>query len=78
MQADEAEALVKEFIRKSALDAVELILVDVLPSGTYGVVSDDWLYFLVAEKPPKGVGGDRYIAVNSNTHEVRDLGLLGE
>jgi hypothetical protein len=78
MQSDKAEVLVKEFTRTSALDTVELILVDLLPSGTYNVDADDWLYFYVAKKWTKGVGGGRYIAVNSTTQEVRDLGWLGK
>ena len=75
---DAAKHLALEAIAGGILGKVEVVPVDSLPSGVYNFDPSGWQLFAVHRRNEFRVGGGEYLGVNSETGEVRNLGIIGE
>jgi len=60
--------------------AAETILspVDEPDVPIFGIDPDEWLLFVMRRRNDCQLGGDEYVAVHPETHEVRFLGVWGD
>ena len=77
MNPDEAKEGATDALLARLRDALQLELVEGLPSPAYGFNPDGWMLFRVNDGARR-LGGTEYVAVRRETGEVRFLGPLGE
>jgi len=81
IDVDKAAQLALDFASQQYREALEVRPVKQLPAGHYWVghsAPEDWLFFVVIDKPRLRVGGNLYIGVNKRSLEARSFGELGE
>ena len=78
MNSEEARLLAVEHFSREGGGGISLEAQDLPPPGVYGFDPEGWETFRVIERDVFRVGGDKYVAVNLTTKEVRPLGIIGE
>jgi hypothetical protein len=75
MDATEAKQKATDALLAKLRDALDLELVEGLPSPVYDFNPNGWMLFRVRGNPQM-LGGSEYVAVRRETGEVRFLGIL--
>lgn len=78
INAHDAEQRIRDAIARKAAEETILIPVDKPDVPIWGVDPNKWLLYVMRRRKDCRLGGDEYVAIHPETHEVRFLGILGE
>ena len=74
----DAEQRIRDAIAQKAAEETILTPVKEPHVPIYGFDPDGWLLYVMSRRNDCRLGGDEYVALNPETHEVLFLGVHGE